>query len=223
MIAIDVHNLGKEFRLNEDRKTKFWALKDVSFSVNSGEIVGVIGENGSGKSTMLKIISNVILPTEGYVDVWGKTAMLELGCGFHPEFTGKENIYLSGVFLGMNIKQIDSIFDKIVAFSGVEEFIDMPIKHYSSGMYARLAFSVSAHVNADILLVDEVLSVGDADFQVKCREKIKEMATSGKTILVVSHSMGSITEMCKRAILLQKGRVVYDGYSQDAINKYTTM
>jgi lipopolysaccharide transport system ATP-binding protein len=219
-LAINVVDLGKKFRVNEEKKKEFWAFRNVSFSVNVGEVIGIIGSNGSGKSTLLKIISNIMLPTEGFVDIYDHSAMMELGCGFHPEFTGRENIYLSGAFLGMKKKRIDNIFSSIVSFSGLEDFIDMPVKHYSTGMYARLAFAVSSHVDANILLIDEVLSVGDNEFQKKCFSKINEMGESGKTILFVSHSLDSVLSLCKRSILLNNGVVQFDGDSQRAITYY---
>lgn len=220
---ISVNNLGKKFRLNEDKHKEFWVFRDVSFTVTKGEVVGVIGVNGSGKSTLLKIISDIILPTDGYIDIYDHSAMMELGCGFHPEFTGRENIYLSGAFLGMKKKEIDNIISSVVAFSGLEKFIDTPIKRYSSGMYARLAFSVASQVNANILLIDEVLSVGDIEFQKKCFAKINEMSRSGKTILFVSHSLDSVVGLCKRSILLHDGKLQFDGDSIDAVKKYNEM
>lgn len=190
-------------------KEEFWALKDVSFEVGEGERIAVIGGNGAGKSTLLKILSRITEPTSGQVRIRGKVAsLLEVGTGFHPELTGRENIFLNGAILGMKKTEIASKFDRIVAFSGVEKFIDTPVKHYSSGMYVRLAFSVSAWLDPDILIVDEVLSVGDQAFQRRCAERMKELTGDGRTVLFVSHSMQAVKAMCEKALYLEQGKAV---------------
>ncbi len=206
-------------------KEDFWALKDVSFQVFKGEALGVIGANGSGKSTLLKILTQITPPTAGVVRLRGKVAsLLEVGTGFHPELTGRENIFLNGAILGMSQKEIKKKFDAIVDFSGVEKFIDTPVKHYSSGMYVRLAFAVAAHLEPDILLVDEVLAVGDAAFQKKCLGKIDEVTkTQGRTVLFVSHNMSAIQNLCGRCILLEQGEVKAIGDSKKVIDAYLKM
>lgn len=192
--------------------THIWALKDVSFEIKRGEVVGVIGRNGAGKSTLLKILSRITEPTEGYAEINGRVgSLLEVGTGFHPELTGRENIYLNGAILGMKKAEIERKFDEIVAFAEVEKFIDTPVKHYSSGMYLRLAFSVAAHLEPEILLVDEVLAVGDTAFQKKCLGKMGEVAKEGRTVLFVSHNMAAIKSLCGYAILLDEGRVCHQG------------
>ncbi len=203
-------------------KEEFWALKDVSVSINQGEVVGIIGQNGAGKSTLLKILTGITPPTEGEIIMHGKAAsLLEVGTGFHPELTGRENIFLNGAILGMTKKEIASKFDEIVAFSGIEKFLDTPVKYYSSGMYVRLAFSVAAHMEPDILLVDEVLAVGDAEFQKKCLGKMEEVTHGkGRTILFVSHNMSAIQQLCPKTILLEKGKVKMFGNTEDVINTY---
>jgi lipopolysaccharide transport system ATP-binding protein len=199
---------GEEVRSTHAQET-FWALKDVSFSVGEGERVAVIGGNGAGKSTLLKILSRITEPTHGKVTIRGKvSSLLEVGTGFHPELTGRENIYLNGAILGMKRGEISAKFDQIVEFSGVEKFIDTPVKHYSSGMYVRLAFSVSAWLDPDILIVDEVLSVGDQAFQRRCAQRMKELTGAGRTVLFVSHSMESVKAMCEKALYLKNGEVV---------------
>jgi lipopolysaccharide transport system ATP-binding protein len=198
-----------------------WALKDVSFQVKHGDIVGIIGRNGSGKSTLLKIISRITEPTTGFAQIMGRVgSLLEVGTGFHPELTGRENIYLNGAILGMKKEQVIRQFDEIVAFSEVEKFIDTPVKHYSSGMYLRLAFAVAAHLEPEILLVDEVLAVGDAAFQKKCLGKMNKVAKEGRTILFVSHNMAAIANLCNKAILLQEGRSVLEGETKQVIDRY---
>lgn len=198
-----------------------WALKNVSFEVKRGEVVGIIGKNGSGKSTLLKILSRVTSPTEGYAEVYGRVgSLLEVGTGFHPELTGRENIYFNGAILGMKKAEIERKFDEIVAFSEIEKFLDTPVKRYSSGMYLRLAFAVAAHLEPEILIVDEVLAVGDAQFQKKCLGKMGEVAKGGRTVLFVSHNMSAIRELCSRALLLNSGRVVFEGSSTETIAKY---
>lgn len=200
---------------------KFWALKDVNFEVSQGDVVGIIGHNGSGKSTLLKVLSRIVEPTKGEITMRGRVAsLLEVGTGFHPELTGRENVYFNGAILGMSQKEIKSKFDEIVAFSEVEKFLDTPVKFYSSGMYVRLAFAVAAHLDPDILIVDEVLAVGDASFQKKCLGKMKDVAGQGRTVLFVSHNMSAITQLCSSAILMGKGRVQYIGGVADAYRKY---
>jgi lipopolysaccharide transport system ATP-binding protein len=203
-------------------KEDFWALKDVSFDIQKGEAVGIIGTNGSGKSTLLKILTKITPPTAGEVRLRGNVAsLLEVGTGFHPELTGRENIFLNGAILGMSQSEIRKKFAAIVEFSGVEKFIDTPVKHFSSGMYVRLAFAVAAHLEPDILLVDEVLAVGDAEFQKKCLGKMDEITKSnGRTILFVSHNMGAVQSLCTRAILLQNGKLKSYGKTDEVINQY---
>jgi len=197
------------------------ALDDVSFTVQQGEALGIIGANGAGKSTLLKILSRVTAPTSGLVKVRGRVgSLLEVGTGFHPELTGRENIYLNGAILGMRKEEVDRKFDEIVDFSGVEQFIDTPVKRYSSGMYVRLAFAVAAHLDPEILIVDEVLAVGDAEFQKKCLGKMDDVAGKGRTVLFVSHNMQAIQNLCKRAIVLEKGDKSFDGFVQDATSYY---
>ena len=198
-----------------------WALKGVSFEVTRGEVVGIIGRNGAGKSTLLKILSRITRPTEGRAEVHGLVgSLLEVGTGFHPELTGRENIFLNGAILGMKKAEIDGRFAEIVAFAEVEKFIDMPVKHYSSGMYMRLAFAVAAHLEPDILLVDEVLAVGDAQFQKKCVGKMGEVAKEGRTVLFVSHNMAAVEQLCSRAICLADGRVERTGNVEEVIRFY---
>jgi lipopolysaccharide transport system ATP-binding protein len=198
-----------------------WALKDVSFEVKRGEVVGIIGRNGAGKSTLLKVLSRITEPTEGRAVINGRVgSLLEVGTGFHPELTGRENIYLNGAILGMTKDEIDRKFDEIVDFSGVEKFIDTPVKRYSSGMRVRLAFSVAAHLDPEILLIDEVLAVGDAAFQKKCLGKMGDVARSGRTVLFVSHNMASIAHLCTRTILLDNGQIARRGAVNDCIRFY---
>lgn len=199
----------------------FWALKDVSFDIQHGEVVGIIGRNGAGKSTLLKILSRITDPTEGYADLFGRVgSLLEVGTGFHPELTGRENIFLNGAILGMRKQEIKSKFDEIVAFAEIEKFIDTPVKHYSSGMYVRLAFSVAAHLEPEILLVDEVLAVGDIAFQRKSLGKMDDVSKQGRTILFVSHNMAFMQLLCTRGIYIQNGRVELDGSIDQAIDCY---
>jgi lipopolysaccharide transport system ATP-binding protein len=205
-------------------KDSIWALKDVSFDVKHGEVIGFIGRNGAGKSTLLKILSRITQPTEGSAEIRGRVgSLLEVGTGFHAELTGRENIYLNGTILGMRKAEIDRKFDEIVAFSEVEKFIDTPVKRYSSGMYVRLAFSVAAHLELQILIVDEVLSVGDVRFQGKCIEKMQSAHKNGRTILFVSHNMEAVTRLCERVILLGDGRVLMDGSPKDAVSAYLNL
>src|SRR3989442_1005708 len=195
--------------------SSIWALRDVSFGVERGEVVGIIGRNGAGKSTLLKILSRITEPTEGRAKIHGRVgSLLEVGTGFHPELTGRENIYLNGAILGMKKAEIDRKFDEIVAFAEVDQFIDTPVKHYSSGMYLRLAFAVAAHLEPEILIVDEVLAVGDATFQKKCTDRMSALAASGKTVLFVSHNMELIPRLCTKVILLEHGQVRKQGQSE---------
>lgn len=199
----------------------FWALNDVSFRVEPGEVLGIIGPNGAGKSTILKLLSKVTFPTRGHIRTWGRmAALIELGAGFHPDLLGRENVYLNGTILGLKRQEIDAQFSNIVEFAGLEKFIDTPIKRYSSGMYVRLAFAVAAHVRADLLLVDEVLSVGDMTFQQRCMEKMNELRNSGVTIVFVSHNLWSVESFCKRVILLRAGQVVAEGDPAEVIGIY---
>ncbi len=198
-----------------------WALKDVSFEIRQGEVVGIIGRNGAGKSTLLKILSRITRPTKGRAEIHGRIgSLLEVGTGFHPELTGRENTYLNGAILGMNKAEIDRKFDQIVAFAEVEKFLDTPVKHYSSGMFVRLAFAVAAHLEPEILLVDEVLAVGDARFQRRCLNKMQDVGREGRTVLFVSHNMPAITRLCERTILLDGGGVVADGPSNQTVGLY---
>lgn len=204
-----------------DEIEAFWALKDVSFEVKRGEVLGIIGRNGAGKSTLLKILSRITEPTEGRVTIDGRVAsLLEVGTGFHPELTGRENIFLNGAILGMTRAEIRRKFDEIVAFAGVEKFLDTPVKRYSSGMYVRLAFSVAAHLEPEILVVDEVLAVGDAEFQKKCLGKMKDVSGHGRTVLFVSHNMAAVQSLCSRALILQSGTVAKDGTTSEAVSTY---
>jgi lipopolysaccharide transport system ATP-binding protein len=249
-IAIRVKNLGKKYSLGgpqekyhtlRDAITNslkapikifhkappvegFWALKDVSFEVEQGEVVGIIGRNGAGKSTLLKILSRITLPTEGSVDLYGRVgSLLEVGTGFHPELTGRENIYLSGSILGMKRREIDAKLDDIVKFSEIEKFLDTPVKRYSSGMYVRLAFAVAAHLDPEILVVDEVLAVGDAQFQKKCLGKMGDVAKEGRTVLFVSHNMAAMRQLCPSCILLKDGKLKERGHTQDVIDHYLAL
>jgi lipopolysaccharide transport system ATP-binding protein len=250
-IAVRVQGLGKRYRMGETVGYKmlresittgfsslfrlarpshdtaetsrgyFWALKDVSFEARQGEVIGMIGGNGAGKSTMLKILSRITTPTEGYAEMYGRTgSLLEVGTGFHAELTGRENIYLNGAVLGMKQAEITRKFEEIVEFSGVRKFLDTPVKHYSSGMYVRLAFSVAAHLEPDILIIDEVLAVGDIDFQKKCLGKIHEVAGQGRTVILVSHALDTVKSFCTRAILLKNGKVEMDGGVEEVVGHY---
>ncbi len=205
----------------ENGTSTFWALRDLSCKIERGEIVGVIGRNGAGKSTFLKILSRITEPTTGTVDIYGRVgSLLEVGTGFHPELTGRENIYLNGAILGMTKNEISRKFDEIIAFAETEKFIDTPVKHYSSGMYLRLAFAVAAHLEPEILLVDEVLAVGDASFQQKCLGKIGDVARHGRTVLFVSHNMGAITQLCSRALWIESGQIYLDGSPSKVVSSY---
>jgi lipopolysaccharide transport system ATP-binding protein len=198
-----------------------WALKDVSFEVKHGEVVGIIGSNGAGKSTLLKILSQITEPTKGVIDIYGRVgALLEVGTGFHPELTGRENVYLNGAILGMRREEINRKFDEIVDFSGVQRFIDTPVKHYSSGMQVRLAFAVAAHLEPEILIVDEVLAVGDAEFQKKCLNKMGDVTKEGRTVLFVSHNMGAINQLCQMSIWIDQGSIKSIGNTPDIVSAY---
>jgi len=244
---IEVKHLSKQYNIGVDRTYKtfcdsftsavrhplktlkdkhqpndtFWSLKDVNFEVERGDVVGIIGRNGAGKSTLLKILSRITYPTEGEIRMHGRVgSLLEVGTGFHPELTGRENIYFNGAILGMKKREIDDKFDEIVKFSGVDKFLDTPVKRYSSGMQVRLAFSVAAHLEPEILVVDEVLAVGDAEFQKKCLGKMRDVADGGKTILFVSHNMGVIRRLCQRGIVLSEGQLIIDDIASEAIDTY---
>jgi lipopolysaccharide transport system ATP-binding protein len=248
-VAISAQGLGKKYRIGEgglfryktvreslmgllrlatkpaDDATAdgsaFWALRNVAFDIKRGESVGIIGRNGAGKSTLLKILSRITDPTEGQAEIYGRVgSLLEVGTGFHPELTGRENIFLNGAILGMRRDEISRKFDEIVAFAETERFLDTPVKFYSSGMYTRLAFAVAAHLEPETLIVDEVLAVGDAAFQKKCLGKMGDIAKEGRTVLFVSHNMGAIRSLCGRAILLASGAVAFDGSPADAITRY---
>ena len=200
---------------------EFWALKGVSFELRSGEVLGVIGRNGAGKSTLLKILTRITQPTEGCADLYGRVgSLLEVGTGFHPELSGRENIYLNGTILGMRRREIRKQFDAIVDFAGVEKFLDTPVKRYSSGMYVRLAFAVAAHLNSEILLVDEVLAVGDVEFQRRCLGKMQDVAKGGRTVVFVSHHLQSLSTLCSRVLLLESGRLSFDGPVAEGIARY---
>lgn len=203
-------------------REEFWALKDLEFDIAQGDVVGVIGRNGAGKSTLLKVLSRITEPTAGEIEMYGRVgSLLEVGTGFHPELTGRENIYLNGAILGMNRGEIRRQFDAIVDFAGVDKFLDTPVKRYSSGMYVRLAFAVAAHLETEILIVDEVLAVGDAEFQRKCLGKMKDVASGGRTVLFVSHHMQSVRVLCNRAMYLERGKCLYYGEIAGAIDLYT--
>ncbi len=223
------HNLTRKTRdlllgkpiFKGDEAEEFWALNNVSFDVQQGDCIGIVGRNGAGKSTLLKILSRITEPSVGTVSIRGRVAsLLEVGTGFHPELTGRENIFLNGAILGMSRREIIRKFDQIVDFSEVEKFLDTPVKRYSSGMYVRLAFAVAAHLEPEILVVDEVLAVGDARFQKKCMGRMGEVGKEGRTVLFVSHNMGAVSELCNRAILLADGELVADGSTASVIEKY---
>ncbi len=220
-----ISNLAKlqqgRFYSKMDESNSFWALKDVSFNVEEGQAIGIIGRNGAGKSTLLKVLSRVMEPTEGYAKIRGRIgSLLEVGTGFHPELTGRENIYLNGAILGMKHSEIDRKMDEIIAFSEVEKFVDTPVKRYSSGMYLRLAFSVAAHLDPEILVVDEVLAVGDAEFQRKCLGKMSDVAHQGRTVLFVSHNMSAIMRLTKETLVLEHGHVVMQAPTEQAVDYY---
>lgn len=246
---IKVENLSKRYRLGDQQKSYstlgeymigtlrspfkalksriksdengFWALRDVNFEVLPGEVIGIIGRNGAGKSTLLKILSRITRPTTGKIELYGRVeSLLEVGTGFHQELTGRENIFLNGAILGMRREEISKKFDEIVAFAEIEKFLDTPVKHYSSGMYVRLAFAIAAHLEPEILIVDEVLAVGDAEFQKKCLGKMNEVSKNGRTVIFVSHQMGSIAQLCQKALLLEKGRLVLQDTPDKVIDYY---
>lgn len=211
---------GQDYGASEIKET-IWALKDVSFEVKRGEVMGIIGANGAGKTTLLKILSRITEPTRGYAEIHGRVgSLLEVGTGFHPELTGRENIYLNGAILGMRRAEIDRKFHEIVAFAEVEKFIDTPVKHYSSGMYVRLAFAVAAHLEPEILLVDEVLAVGDAVFQKRCLGKMDSVAKEGRTVLFVSHNMMAVQKLCTRGVWLSEGKIMKDGQAERVVSNY---
>lgn len=237
---LEIQNIGKKFMINHEKKPylslrdglnnilkakpkkeAFWALKDISFNVQAGESIGIIGKNGAGKSTLLKILSKITPPSTGKIISRGRIAsLLEVGTGFHPELSGRENVFMNGSILGMNRKEIVKNFDAIVEFSGVNQFIDTPLKHYSSGMQLRLAFAVAAFLENEILIIDEVLAVGDAEFQKKCMGKMKDVSKSGRTVLFVSHNIGAVKQLCNSGILLSGGKITSYGKSEDVINNY---
>lgn len=221
-VTAPFRKLRSAFRnANGQRKSTMWALKDLSVEIKRGEVLGIIGRNGAGKSTLLKVLSRITEPTEGYADVHGSvSSLLEVGIGFHGELTGRENIYLNGAILGMSRKEISRNFDEIVAFAEIEKFIDTPVKRYSSGMYLRLAFAVAAHLQSEILVVDEVLAVGDAQFQKKCLGKMNEIRSGGRTILFVSHNLAAIQNLCSRALWVQDGRAIEDGQPAAVVADY---
>lgn len=235
-IAAHLEGVGKKFRLYHERNQTlkstimrgrrsvhddFWALRDVSFDVPQGSTFGLIGSNGSGKSTLLKCLAKIYWPDEGEISFTGRmAALLEVGSGFHHELSGRENIYLNGSILGMSKKQIDARFDEIVDFSGVERFIDQPVKNYSSGMYVRLGFSIAINVDPDVLVVDEVLAVGDAEFQEKCFRKFADLRSAGRTVILVSHAMSSVRAMCDQVAWLEKGDLVQVGPTDEVVNAY---
>jgi lipopolysaccharide transport system ATP-binding protein len=227
---VEVRNLSKSYRLGPvaqgsrqrpGRDTILWALSDVSFDVFPGEVVGIVGRNGAGKSTLLKILSRIVRPTAGEVDIYGRLgSLLEIGTGFHPDLTGRENVFLNGAILGMKRGEIRRKFDEIVAFAEVEEFLDTPVKHYSTGMHLRLAFAVAAHFEPEILILDEVLAVGDAAFQQKCYRKMQEVIREGRTIFFVSHDSSSVQRLCGRALLIESGRLKDDGLAETVVKRY---
>jgi lipopolysaccharide transport system ATP-binding protein len=243
-LAIRAHGLSKQYRIGElhssidtlrdhvihglrslrhgrPRRETIWALEDATFDVRQGEVLGIIGRNGAGKTTLLRILSRITEPTRGYADVMGRVgSLLEVGTGFHGELTGRENIFLNGAILGMRRAEIVRKFDEIVDFAGIETFIDTPVKRYSSGMFVRLAFSVAAHLEPEILIVDEVLAVGDVDFQKRCLGKMESFGQSGRTVLFVSHSMPTVARLCPRLLLLDRGRIVADGDTEQVIGRY---
>ena len=246
--AIEVRGLGKQYRRGERRapyvslrdavadvlsparraravsRPTFWALREVSFDVDRGDVVGIVGRNGAGKSTLLKILARVALPTTGTADLDGQVgSLLEVGTGFHPELTGRDNVYLSGSILGLPAARVRRVFDEIVAFAEVESFMDTPVKHYSSGMYLRLAFAVAAHLDPEILLVDEALAVGDVAFQRKCLAKMHAVASAGRTVLLVSHNLSVVTALCTSALLIDRGRLVQQGAATDVVATYLAL
>ena len=219
----DIDGNKDDCEKNSNTGDVIWALKNISVEIKSGEVVGVIGRNGAGKSTLLKILSKITSPTSGWAEIRGRvSSLLEVGTGFHPDLTGRENVYMNGTILGMRKKEIDNKFDEIVDFSGIEKFLDTPVKRYSSGMSVRLAFSVAAHLEPDILIIDEVLAVGDLDFQKKCLNKMEHVGKEGRTVLFVSHNLAAVTKLCSRAILIENGKITDDGSSGTVVNRYMT-
>jgi len=220
----DVARLFKLGRRKKIVRNEFCALQDLNLEIARGEAVGIVGPNGSGKSTLLKLLSRVTWPTTGEIELHGRIgALLEVGTGFHLELTGRENIFLCGAILGMHRREVLAKFDEVVAFSGVEEFLDTPVKKYSSGMFLRLAFSVMAHLNSEILIVDEIIAVGDQAFQEKCLAKMKAILQEGRTVIFVSHQMEKIRELCTRVLWLEKGRLIADGKTEDVLEKYLAL
>lgn len=236
--AVVVHDVSKRFRLYHERNQSlksailrgrrnvsedFWAVRDVSFEVAEGETFGLIGRNGSGKSTLLKMLAKILYPDGGHITARGRVAsLLEVGSGFHPELSGRENVFLNGSILGLSRKEVSTRFDEIVDFSGVRDFIDQPVKNYSSGMYVRLGFAVAINIRPDVLIVDEVLAVGDAEFKAKSKEKFKELTSEGRTVILVSHSLGQIASMCHRAAWMDKGRLREIGPAAAVTRAYET-
>jgi lipopolysaccharide transport system ATP-binding protein len=239
MFDVEVNRVSKRYLIREPssddlksslwqkllrKRAEFWALRDVSFAISRGEALGIIGHNGAGKSTILKLLSSITAPTSGEIVIDGRlAALIEIGSGFHPELTGRENVHLNGSLLGMRRREIAAKLDSIVQFAGVEHFIDTPVKHYSSGMYLRLGFSIAAHLDPDILLLDEVLAVGDAAFQAKCLDRVTELKRNGTTIVFISHNLHAVSRLCERTLLLRKGEVVSDGRTNDVIAEYERM
>lgn len=236
-IVISISNVSKKYELGSSKKgsirntfdnlflkrtkSEFYALKNISFNVKKGEVIGIIGNNGAGKSTLLKVLSKITKPTSGKIEYFGRIAsLLEVGTGFHPELTGRENIFLNGTILGMNKSEIREKMSEIISFSGIAKFLDTPVKHYSSGMYVRLAFSVAAHLNPEILIIDEVLAVGDKEFQDKCLGKMKSISSTGRTVLFVSHNMKAVADLCNRCVLIEKGKIKYISTTNDVISEY---
>jgi lipopolysaccharide transport system ATP-binding protein len=219
LAELTLERMRHPFRRAE--KEEFWALDDVSFELHSGEVVGLVGRNGAGKSTLLKLLARITDPTRGEAKVWGRVgSLLEVGTGFHPELTGRENVYLNGAILGMSRREIATKFDDIVEFAGVENFLDTPVKRYSSGMYVRLAFAVAAHLDTEILLLDEVLAVGDGDFQSKCLGKVRDLAQSGRAVILVSHNMATVRQFATRALLLDNGHLAMEGPVEAVVAQY---
>src|SRR5262245_37163271 len=236
MFDVEVNRVSKRYLIREPsldnaksgvwqkllrKRSEFWALKDVSFAISRGEALGIIGHNGAGKSTILKLLSSITAPTSGEIVIDGRlAALIEIGSGFHPELTGRENVYLNGSLLGMRRREISAKLNSIVEFAGVEHFIDTPVKFYSSGMYLRLGFSIAAHLDPEILLLDEVLAVGDAAFQAKCLDRVTELKRAGTTIVFISHNLHAVARLCERTLLLRSGEIVMDGDTSKVIAEY---
>src|SRR6266478_4192194 len=239
MIDLKFDNVSKKYRVRQEspadgtknvlarklksligRSSDFWAVRDVSFDVQRGQALGIIGHNGAGKSTILKLLANITTPTSGEITIFGRlSALIEVGSGFHQELTGRENVYLNGSILGMRRREITRKLDSIIEFAGIREFIDTPVKRYSSGMFVRLGFSIAAHLDPDVLLLDEVLAVGDAAFQSKCLERVNDLRRSGKTILFISHDLGAVERLCDRVLLMQRGQVIASGSPAEVIDQ----